>query len=54
MLPEPPEKLAALLIADRSVRAAQDLGDGALAIDRRKQPFLSSVDEERKVGIGVV
>jgi len=53
VFPEPPEKLARLLIADGVARAVRDLGDGAFAIDRRKQPFLSSVDEERKIGIGV-
>ena len=32
---------------------SQDLANGALAVDRRKQPLLGSVDEERKIRIGV-
>src|ERR1700722_9707706 len=53
VLPEPLEKLAPLLFADGLTRAIQDLGDGALAVDRRKELLLSRVDEERKIGIGV-
>ena len=53
VLPEPREKLAVLLIADRFAGAAQDLGDGTLAVDRRQEPLLSGVDEERKIRIGV-
>jgi hypothetical protein len=54
VLPEALEELAAPLIAYRAARAVQDLGDGALAIDRRKEPLLSGVDEERKIGICVI
>src|ERR1700722_2299419 len=53
VLPQSPEKTTCRLIADCSARAMQNLGDGALAIDRHKQPFLNSVDEERKIRIGV-
>src|ERR1700722_764008 len=53
VFPEPPEKLARLLIADGVARAIQDLGNGAFAVDRCEEPFLSSVDEERKIRIGV-
>ena len=53
VLPEPREKLAPLLIANRSDGAVQDLADRALAIDRLKELFLGGVDEEREVGIHV-
>ncbi len=43
----------ALLIAGGLARAMQDLGDGALAVDRSEEPLLGGVDEERKVRIGV-
>ena len=36
-----------------SVRALKDLADRALAVDRRKQPLLCGVDEEREIRIGV-
>jgi hypothetical protein len=50
VLPESLEKTTRRLIADCSARAMQNLGDRALAVDRRKQLFLGGVDEEREVG----
>ena len=51
VLPEPLEKLAALLVAHRG--ALQDLAGRALAVDCLKNPLLRGVDEEREVWIGV-
>jgi hypothetical protein len=52
VLPQPPEKLAALLFLDPA-RALQDLANRALAVDRLDDPLLRVVDEKREVRIGV-
>jgi hypothetical protein len=44
VLPQPPEKLAALLFLDPA-RALQDLANRALAVDRLEDPLLRVVDE---------
>ena len=53
VLPEPPEKLAALLIADRFARACRISATERSPSIAVKEPLLSSVDEERKIRIGV-